>query len=58
MRLEEMRLEHLQQIIQFAKSRGYTFNMSDIHFVGGGAITLRGYIKQQFPNSVIMETRD
>lgn len=53
--IEEMKLEHLQQIIQFAKSRGYTFNMSDIHFVGGGAITLRRYIKQQFPHAVIID---
>lgn len=51
--VEEMKFEHLQQIVQFAKSRGYTFNMSDIHCVGGGAITLRRYIKQLFPNAVI-----
>src|SRR5690606_29259900 len=31
--IEEMKFEHLQQIVQFAKSRGYTFNMTDIHFV-------------------------
>ncbi|WP_327607852.1 ParM/StbA family protein [Virgibacillus tibetensis] len=53
--IEEMKLEHLQQIIQFAKSRGYTFNMNDIHFVGGGAITLRRYIKQEFPHALIMD---
>lgn len=53
--IEEMKLEHLQRIIQFAKSRGYTFNMSDIHFVGGGAIALRRYIKQEFANALIME---
>ncbi|MGG3691787.1 hypothetical protein [Heyndrickxia ginsengihumi] len=53
--IEELKYEHLQQIIQFAKSRGYTFNMSDIHFVGGGSITLRRYIKQEFPHSVILD---
>ncbi|MBS4220066.1 ParM/StbA family protein [Bacillus sp. FJAT-49711] len=53
--IEEIKYEHLQQIIRFAKSRGYTFNMSDIHFVGGGAITLRRYLKQQFPHGVIMD---
>jgi len=53
--IEELKYEHLQQIIRFAKSRGYTFNMSDIHFVGGGAITLRRYIKQEFPHSVILD---
>ncbi|AIF45131.1 ParM/StbA family protein [Virgibacillus sp. SK37] len=53
--IEEMKLEHLQQIVQFAKSRGYTFNMNDIHFVGGGSITLRRYIKQEFPHALIMD---
>lgn len=53
--IEEMKFEHLQQIVQFAKSRGYTFNMTDIHFVGGGSIILRRYIKQEFPHAVIME---
>ncbi|AIF45095.1 ParM/StbA family protein [Virgibacillus sp. SK37] len=53
--IEEMKLAHLQQIIQFAKSRGYTFNMSDIQFVGGGALTLRRYIKQEFPSAVILD---
>lgn len=53
--IEELKYEHLQQIIQFAKSRGYTFNMSDIHFVGGGAITLKRYIKQEFPHAVILD---
>ncbi|MFS0752631.1 hypothetical protein [Oceanobacillus sp. 1P07AA] len=53
--IEEIKYEHLQQIIQFAKSRGYTFNMSDIHFVGGGAITLKRYIKQSFSNAIIMD---
>lgn len=53
--IEELKYEHLQQIIQFAKSSGYTFNMSDIHFVGGGAIILRRYIKQEFPHSVILD---
>ncbi|MGP9039417.1 hypothetical protein [Cytobacillus kochii] len=53
--IEELKYDHLQQIIQFAKSRGYTFNMSDIHFVGGGAIILRRYIKQEFPHAVITD---
>lgn len=53
--IEEMKYEHLQQIVQFAKSRGYTFNMTDIHFVGGGSIILRRYIKQEFLHAVIMD---
>jgi plasmid segregation protein ParM len=53
--IEELKFEHLQQIIQFAKSRGYTFNMSDINFTGGGSIILRNYIKQEFPSSIILD---
>ena len=53
--IEELKYDHLQQIIQFAKSHGYTFNMADINFVGGGSITLKTYIKQEFPNAVIMD---
>jgi plasmid segregation protein ParM len=53
--IEELKYDHLQQIVQFAKSRGYTFNMSDIHFVGGGSITLRRYIKQLFSHAVIID---
>jgi plasmid segregation protein ParM len=53
--IEELKYDHLQQIIRFAKSRGYTFNMSDIHFVGGGAFTLKRYIKQEFPHAVILD---
>lgn len=52
--IEETKWEHLQQIIQFARSRQYTFNMADIHFVGGGAYTLRTYIKREFPNAQIV----
>ncbi|WP_371069653.1 hypothetical protein [Sediminibacillus sp. JSM 1682029] len=53
--IEEIKYDHLQQIVQFAKSRGYTFNMSDIHFVGGGSNTLRRYIKQLFPHALISD---
>ncbi|MFC0301145.1 hypothetical protein ACFFIS_10000 [Virgibacillus soli] len=53
--IEELKYDHLQQIVQFAQSRQYTFNMSDIHFVGGGAMTLRRYVKQEFPHALIME---
>lgn len=52
--IEEMKYDHLQQIVQFAKSRGYTFNMTDIQFIGGGSIILRRYIKQEFQHAVIM----
>ncbi|ADU28493.1 ParM/StbA family protein [Evansella cellulosilytica] len=53
--IEELKYDHVQQIIRFARSRGYTFNMSDIHFVGGGAIILKRYIKQEFPHAVILD---
>lgn len=53
--IEEAKYDHVQQIIRFAKSRGYTFNMTDIYFVGGGALTLMRYIKQEFPRSIILD---
>ncbi len=52
--IEELKWEHLQQIVQFAQSRRYTFNNADIHFVGGGSITLNRYIKSEFPHAKVI----
>src|SRR5699024_9675457 len=51
--INDIKHEHFQQIIQFALANGYTFNMSDIHVVGGGSIVLRAFIKNEFPNATI-----
>lgn len=51
--IEELKLEHLKQIINNARSRGITFNMTDTIFVGGGSLTLKRYIKQEFPYAII-----
>ncbi len=53
--IEKFKYEHVQSIIRYSRSRGYTFNVSHIHFVGGGSLTLKRYIKQEFPHAIIME---
>ncbi|MEH7076213.1 ParM/StbA family protein [Neobacillus drentensis] len=52
--IEEIKREHLLQIIQFAQSREYTFNTDSIHFCGGGAYLLEKFIKEEFPFSNVM----
>lgn len=44
---------HFNEIISFAKSRGFTFNNTDICFVGGGSLLLQSIIKQSLPNAEI-----
>ncbi|MEC1759885.1 ParM/StbA family protein [Schinkia azotoformans] len=52
--IELHKKEFLQQIVQFAQSREYTFNNADIQFVGGGSYTLEKFIKEEFPFSRII----
>ena len=49
--IEQLKEQHFNQIIEFAKSRDYTFNNVDIHFVGGGAQLLQSNIKKHFPHA-------
>lgn len=51
--IEQIKDAHFQEIISFAKSRGYTFNNTNIHFCGGGALLLHDCIKKHFPHAVI-----
>ncbi|MEH7114588.1 ParM/StbA family protein [Neobacillus niacini] len=52
--IEELKRDHLLQIIQFAQSREYTFNTDSIHFCGGGSYLLEKFIKEEFPYSHVM----
>lgn len=52
--IEQMKVQHFREIIEFAKSRDYTFNNVDIHFVGGGAYMLSDVIQKEFPNARIV----
>lgn len=51
--ISKIKKEHLEQIIQFAQSRGYTFN-GIVHFCGGGSLALKEYIEQEFPDSIVI----
>ncbi|MFC5542794.1 hypothetical protein ACFPOH_13875 [Ureibacillus suwonensis] len=52
--IEQIKDAHFQEIISFAKSRGYTFNNTTITFCGGGALLLHNCIKQYFPHAKIV----
>lgn len=49
--IEQIKDAHFQEIISFAKSRGYTFNNTNICFCGGGALLLHNCIKEHFPQA-------
>ncbi|WP_341299716.1 ParM/StbA family protein [Lysinibacillus sp. FSL H8-0500] len=49
--IEQIKDAHFQEIISFAKSRGYTFNNTNISFCGGGALLLHNCIKKYFPHA-------
>lgn len=52
--IEQIKDAHFQEIISFAKSRGYTFNNTNITFCGGGALLLHNCIKEHFPHAKIV----
>lgn len=52
--IEQMKSQHFREIIEFAKSRDYTFNNVDMHIVGGGAYMLSDVIQKEFPNAQIV----
>ncbi|WP_226536430.1 ParM/StbA family protein [Fictibacillus halophilus] len=48
--ITNIKRNHLNQIINYAKLHGYTFNQDKIVFSGGGSILLQKEIKEIFPN--------
>lgn len=52
--IEKIKRDFFLNIIQFAQSRGYTFNNAEIHFCGGGSLTLQEFIKEEFPNAKVV----
>lgn len=44
---------HIDNVINFAKRHGYTFNQDKIIFVGGGSILLHEEVLEVFPNAII-----
>lgn len=53
--IEQLIEQHTQNIFNFAKSRGYTFNNTDLVFCGGGALLLREALLKAYPMALIEE---
>jgi len=51
--ITKIKREHFEQIVQFAQSRGYTF-VGNVNFCGGGSLALQQFIKQEFPNAIVI----
>lgn len=52
--IEQMKAQHFREIIEFAKSRDYTFNNVNLDFVGGGSYMLSDTIQIEFPHARIV----
>ena len=44
---------HVKEIFNHARSRKISFNNTEVHFVGGGALLLRDFILKEYPTAVI-----
>jgi len=44
---------HVKEIFNYARSRKISFNNTEVHFVGGGALLLRDFILKEYPTAVI-----
>lgn len=53
--IEQLIDHHTQNIFNFAKSRGYTFNNTDLVFCGGGALLLKEALLKAYPMATIEE---
>ena len=53
--IEQLIEQHTQNIFNFAKSRGFTFNNTDLIFCGGGALLLKEAILKTYPMAIIEE---
>jgi len=53
--IEQLIEQHTHNIFNFAKSRGYTFNNTDLVFCGGGTLLLKEAILKIYPMATIEE---
>lgn len=51
--VEKLITNHVSEIFNYCRSRGLTFNNSNLIFCGGGALLLKNYILAQYPLGVI-----
>ncbi|MCI1592655.1 MULTISPECIES: ParM/StbA family protein [Bacillaceae] len=52
--IQQIKEQHFREIVEFAKSRDYTFNNISLDFVGGGAYMLCDIIQKEFPHARIV----
>lgn len=52
--ISQVKKNHFEQIINYAKQHNYTFNQDNIYFAGGGSLLLRQEILNYFPNASIV----
>ena len=53
--IEELKVSHLKEIINFVKASGLSFNNALLSVCGGGSILLRNTILKEFPHAMIDE---
>ncbi|UZW12846.1 ParM/StbA family protein [Clostridium pasteurianum] len=53
--IEKLITNHVAEIFNYGRSRGLTFNNTNLVFVGGGSLLLKNYILTQYPLAVIEE---
>lgn len=51
--IDQMLSQHLEQILNFAKSRKLSFSNTQIVFVGGGSLLLQKQIHEQLPYAIV-----
>ncbi|WP_160691685.1 ParM/StbA family protein [Clostridium sp. C2-6-12] len=51
--IENIISKHVNEIFNYGRSRGLTFNNSNIVFCGGGSVLLKDYILSQYPLAII-----
>lgn len=52
--VEEIKQNHLEEVLNYAKQHGYTFSQDKILFSGGGSLLLQKEINSSFPNAKIV----
>jgi plasmid segregation protein ParM len=53
--IEKLITKHVTEVFNYGRSRGLTFNNSNLVFCGGGALLLKNYILSQYPLAIIEE---
>lgn len=52
--ISHIKIQHFNNIINYAKQHNYTFNQDAVYFVGGGSILFQNEIKKLLPQATII----